>query len=163
MHPCVWSLGMWMKEQQSEWAWQHDVFYLVWISVIFRPAGVSHIASHEPQADSHWHWWTSLQIKFLAQIYHTVLKPSLSPPPLTCTDMKPAVSSFISFGFSLNYTHSCSHMSPLTEMEKPCVSACVRLRRMQGRAFISLCWYSAAPYPVCQEQQRDNDFLYRRL
>ncbi len=44
-----------------------------------------------------------------------------------------------------------------------CVCACIRLCSVQGRVFFTQCWYSTALYPVCQEQQRDNDILYRRL
>ncbi len=156
LHVCVCACVC-MKERQGERAWQYDIFYLVWISVIFRPAGVSHKASHGPKADSHWHWWTRWQIRILAQIYlqsHTVLK--LSPP---------------SAPFTLSFTSN-------TENLPRCMLTLLQWRGCRGchlpitvyvhawgcaAAFISLCWYSTALYPMCQKQQRDNDILYRRL
>ena len=74
--------GLCMKEQKSDWAQQgDDVFHLVWISVIFGPAGASHKASHGAKADSHWHWWTRQQIHFLSitQRPGALIPPS---PPL---------------------------------------------------------------------------------
>ena len=153
---------------KSAWAWQYDVFYLLWISVIFRPAGVSHKASHGPEADSHWHWWTSRQIHFLARIYHqshTVLE--LSPPSATVHArlhiryIKRAASLRssrpLSFWDTHIHTHTHTHTCMLTcycsEAPSPplCVVHAWGCAGWQGRAFISLCWYSAALYPLCQK------------
>lgn len=168
LHTC---LHVYMKEWQSVRAWQYDVFYLLWISVIFCPAGVSHKASHGPKADSHWHWWTSWQIHFLAQIYHqshTVLE--LSPPSATVHArlhiryIKRAASLRSSRPLSHTHTHACSHATAVKPQPRRCV-LCTREVVLGGRVGLSFPYADTVLHCThcARKQQKDNDILYWRL
>lgn len=158
LHTC---LHVCMKEWQSVWAWQYDVFYLPWISVIFRPAGVSHKASHGPKADSHWHWWTSRPVAHSPgaltsisdcsrSVTHKIYKTCRITPFLTSP---------------LSHTHMHAHMLLQWSPSPAACVLCLREVVLGGRVGLSFPYADTVlHYTHCaRKQQKDNDILYRRL
>lgn len=170
MHPCVFeATAMYVHERVTEWA-----SLAVWCILLgLNQCHISPCRSVS-QGKSWAKGWQSLALmdKVANNILSTNLSSATHNPESSrlyqhCShSVTHKIYVCLCFSLPLRHAHMllqwrrCRGIPPLPNH---CVCACVSLCCVQDRAFISLCWYSTALYPVCQEQQRDNDILYRRL